>query len=78
MKITIIIEPYNFLCTWHQWTPYLDKEAFKNDENNQTVVIQNTSEKTEDKIERQVIASTSEIMTEVGMAEIEKDEVTVG
>merc|ERR1712141_995891 len=54
----------------------LDKEAFKNDENNQTVVIQNTSEKTEDKIERQVIASTSEIMTEVGMAEIEKDEVT--
>ena len=56
----------------------IDKEAFKNDENNTTVVIQNTSEKTEDKIERQVIASTSEIMTEVGMAEIEKDEVTVG
>ena len=56
----------------------IDKEAFKNDENNQTVVIQNTSEKTEDKIERQVIASTSEIMTEVGMAAIEKDEFTVG
>ena len=59
----------------------IDKEAFKNDENNKNVIIQNTgntSENNNEKIERQVIESTSEITTEVEIAAIEKEENTVG
>ena len=59
----------------------IDKEAFKNDENNKNVIIQNTgntSENNNEKIERQVIDSTSEITTEVEIATIEKEEITVG